>query len=339
MDEREPSKDELLTDDVRVPDSVRPNCVAKYIGQTEVKETCEILIQDALARDVALGHMLFVGPPGLGKTTLAQAIGNERGVTTKTIAGKALANIADLQEILLDLGPKEILFIDELHCLPPGIAEILYKPMEDYKLDIIIEQRVRSMSLKPFTLIGATTRDDLVPAPLRSRFHINLHFEFYEQEELCKIIQSSAEILEISIDENGAAEIARRSQGSPRTANLLLVWARAFANVRAGGTITLEVAHDALEKLRVDANGINERERKFMLTIINKHRGGPVGVNTLAAALSTNKGTIEERYEPFLMRLGLLDRTNLGRVATDYAYEYFKRELPSNAAEARRIRR
>ncbi len=198
MDELEPIADELLTDEARIPESVRPNCLARYIGQTEVKETCEILIQDALARSVALGHMLFVGPPGLGKTTLAQAIANELGSAANTIAGKALANKADLQEILLDLGPKEILFIDELHCLPPGIAEVLYKPMEDYNLDIIVEQRIRTMPLKPFTLVGATTREDLVPAPLRSRFHTNLHFDFYEQGELASIILNSAAILNIS---------------------------------------------------------------------------------------------------------------------------------------------
>jgi holliday junction DNA helicase RuvB len=339
IDQREPIAEDLIGEEPKIPESVRPNSLAKYIGQSQAKDTAEILIQDALSRCVALGHMMFVGPPGLGKTTLSHAIGHEVGTTTKTISGKALSKKTDLQEILLDLGPREILFIDELHCLPPGMAEVLYKPLEDYKLDIIVEQKIRTMPLKPFTLIGATTRDDLVPAPLRSRFHINIHFEFYEPEELALIIRNAAEILNIPIDEDGALEIARRSQGTPRTANLLLLWARAYANVRAAGTVTLAVARAALEKRRVDEQGLDEVSRNFMLTIIKKHRGGPVGVSTLAAALSTNKGTIEERYEPFLMRLGLLDRTNLGRVATDAAYEYFKNELTPDAKLRRRVRR
>jgi holliday junction DNA helicase RuvB len=319
-------------EDARIDASVRPKRFADYIGQSRVKENIEIAIQAARNREEALDHVLLYGPPGLGKTTLAQIIANELGVSIQTSSGPALEHKGELTAILTDLENREVLFVDEIHRLLPALEEILYPAMEDYCVDLIAGQgpgaRIHTMRLNHFTLIGATTRAGLITAPLRSRFGIVHRLEFYTPAELVEIVRRSAKILNIAVDDDGAFEIARRSRGTPRVANRLLRRARDFAQVRAQGHVTLQVAREALEMLGVDEHGLDEVDRNLVLTIIQKYSGGPVGLNTLAASLSEEEDAIEEIYEPYLMQLGLIDRTQRGRLATALAYTYFGIEDP-----------
>ncbi len=323
---------QAFDEDARIDASVRPKHFADYIGQSRVKENIEIAIKAARSRNEALDHVLLYGPPGLGKTTLAQIIANELGVSIQTTSGPALEHKGELTAILAELEQNEVLFVDEIHRLQPALEEILYPAMEDYCVDLIVGQgpgaRIHNMRLKHFTLIGATTRAGLVTAPLRSRFGIVHRLEFYTPEELVEIVRRSAKILGIAVHNDGAFEIARRSRGTPRVANRLLRRARDFAQVRAQGHVTLQVAREALEMLGVDEHGLDEVDRNLIMTIIQKYSGGPVGLNTLAASLSEEEDAIEEIYEPYLMQLGLIDRTQRGRLATGLAYSYFGIEDP-----------
>jgi len=322
-------------EDARIDASVRPKRLTDYIGQSRVKENIEIAVQAARSRGEALDHVLLYGPPGLGKTTLAQIIAGELGVVIKTSSGPLLERKGDLTAILTSLESREVLFLDEIHRLIPAIEEVLYPAMEDYRIDLVIGQgagaRIHPFLLDRFTLIGATTRAGLVTAPLRSRFGIVHRLDFYTPEELVSIVRRSAKILDIAVEDDGAFEIARRSRGTPRVANRLLRRARDFAQVRAQGQITLEVARDALHMLGVDEHGLDEVDRNLMLTILQKYGGGPVGLNTIAASLSEEEDAIEEIYEPYLMQLGLLDRTQRGRMATALAYKHFGLEPPRQA--------
>src|SRR5713101_39392 len=321
-----------LDEDARIDASVRPKKFADYIGQSRVKENIEIAIQAARNRGEALDHVLLYGPPGLGKTTLAQIIASELDVVIKTSSGPLLERKGDLTAILTSLEQREVFFLDEIHRLIPAVEEVLYPAMEDYRIDLVIGQgagaRIHPFMLNRFTLIGATTRAGLVTAPLRSRFGIAHRLEFYTPDELVEIVRRSAKILAIAVNDEGAYEIARRSRGTPRVANRLLRRSRDFAQVRAQGHITLEVAREALQMLGVDEHGLDEVDRNLMLTILQKYSGGPVGLNTIAASLSEEEDAIEEIYEPYLMQLGLLDRTQRGRVATALAYKYFGLDAP-----------
>ena len=318
---------QAFDEDARIEASVRPASFGDYIGQDRVKENLQIAVEAARARGEALDHVLLYGPPGLGKTTLAQILANEMGSAIKISSGPLLEKKGDLTAVLTSLDPRDFFFLDEIHRLQPALEEILYPAMEDFRVDLIIGQgpgaRVHPYQLHPFTLIGATTRAGLIMAPLRSRFGIVHRLEFYSPEDLLRIVQRSAKILGITMDEAGAAEIARRSRGTPRVANRLLRRVRDYAEVRAKGHITLGVARDALAMLGVDEHGLDEVDRNLLLTIIQKYSGGPVGLSTIAASLSEEEDAIEEIYEPYLMQLGLLDRTPRGRVATALAYKHF----------------
>jgi Holliday junction DNA helicase RuvB len=298
-----------------------------------VRANLQVSIAAARQRREALDHVLVYGPPGLGKTTLAYVIGNELGVAVRATSGPVLERPGDLAAMLTSLGEHEVLFIDEIHRMSPAIEEILYPAMEDYELDIMIGQgpgaRSVKVPLKKFTLIGATTRAGLLTSPLRSRFGIVHRLDFYTETDLHEIIGRSARILNVPIVSAATAELARRSRGTPRIANRLLRRVRDFAQVRAEGTITEAVAHDALKLLEVDEHGFDEVDRKLLRTIIDKFGGGPVGVNSLAAAISEEKDAIEDIYEPFLIQIGFLDRTPRGRVATAAAYKYFGLTAPS----------
>ena len=323
---------QAFDEDARIEASVRPKRLDEYIGQKRVKENIQIAIEAARSRGEALDHVLLYGPPGLGKTTLAQIIANELQVPIKTSAGPLLERKGDLTAILTSLETKEVFFLDEIHRLQPAVEEVLYPAMEDFRVDLIIGQgpgaRIHPFQLGHFTLIGATTRAGLITAPLRSRFGIVHRLDFYEPADLLIIITRSAKILNIEMDEAGAEEIARRCRGTPRIANRLLRRARDFAEVRAAGRITQAVAQEALAMLGVDEQGLDEVDRNLMLALLDKYGGGPVGVGTLAAALSEEEDAIEEIYEPYLMQIGMIDRTPRGRVATPRAYEYFGRDLP-----------
>ncbi|HWW18781.1 MAG TPA: Holliday junction branch migration DNA helicase RuvB [Candidatus Saccharimonadales bacterium] len=323
---------QAIDEDLRIEASVRPKRLDEYIGQKRVKENIQIAIEAARSRGEALDHVLLYGPPGLGKTTLAQIIANELAVPIKTSAGPLLERKGDLTAILTSLETKEVFFLDEIHRLQPAVEEVLYPAMEDFRVDLIIGQgpgaRIHPFPLGHFTLIGATTRAGLITAPLRSRFGIVHRLDFYEPDDLLIILHRSAKILAIEMDEGGAEEIARRCRGTPRVANRLLRRARDFAEVRAAGRITRAVAQESLAMLGIDENGLDEVDRNLMLALIDKYGGGPVGVGTLAAALSEEEDAIEEMYEPYLMQIGMIDRTPRGRVATPHAYEYFHREAP-----------
>jgi Holliday junction DNA helicase RuvB len=323
---------QAFDEDARIEASVRPSGFAEYIGQDRVKENLQIAVEAARARGEALDHVLLYGPPGLGKTTLAQILAKEMGSDIKITAGPLLEKKGDLTAVLTSLDRSDFLFVDEIHRLQPALEEILYPAMEDFRVDLIIGQgpgaRVHPYQLNRFTLVGATTRAGLIMAPLRSRFGIVHRLEFYSAGDLLRIVQRSAGILGIAIDEDGAMEIASRSRGTPRVANRLLRRARDYAEVRAKGHITLGVARDALAMLGIDDHGLDDVDRNLLLAIIQKYAGGPVGLNTLAASLSEEEDAIEEIYEPYLMQLGLLDRTPRGRVVTSLAYKHFKMEEP-----------
>jgi Holliday junction DNA helicase RuvB len=316
-----------VEDDSSFELKLRPQRLVEFIGQPKVKENLDVAIQAAKTRGEALDHVLLYGPPGLGKTTLANIIANELAVAFQQTSGPTLQIKGDLTAILTNLRDRQVLFIDEVHRLQPALEEILYSALEDYKLDIMIGQgpsaRTHTMDVKPFTFIGATTRAGLLSAPLRSRFGLLLRLEFYTNDDLRIILERSAEILGVKIDRPGAIEIAGRSRGTPRIANRLLRRVRDYAQVRAAGNIDLPTAQAALSMLEVDRHGFDEIDRKLLLTIIEKYQGGPVGVNTLAAALAEEPDAIEEIYEPFLMQIGFLNRTPRGRVATQLAYDHF----------------
>jgi holliday junction DNA helicase RuvB len=312
--------------------SLRPKALRQYIGQSKVKENMEISIRAALKRQEPLDHVLLYGPPGLGKTTLAAIVANELGVSIRTTSGPIIEKRGDLAAILTNLKPSDVLFIDEIHRLHPAIEEILYPAMEDFYIDIMIGEgpgaRSIRMQLPHFTLIGATTRAGLLTAPLRARFGIIHRLEFYSHDELAVIVQQSAAILGVDIDQAGAVEIASRSRGTPRVANRLLRRVRDFADVKADGRITREVAMDALAMMDVDVQGFDEIDRRLMMTIIEKYGGGPVGVNALAASIHEDVDAIEDIYEPYLMQIGFLDRTPRGRVATRRAFDHFRVSFP-----------
>jgi Holliday junction DNA helicase RuvB len=325
-------KDRLVSaapveDDSSFELKLRPQKLSEFIGQDKLKENLAIAIEAARSRGEAMDHVLLYGPPGLGKTTLANIIANELGVAFQQTSGPTLQIKGDLTAILTNLQARQVLFIDEVHRLQPALEEILYSALEDYKLDIIIGQgpsaRTHTMDVHPFTFVGATTRQGLLSAPLRSRFGITLRLEFYTHKDLRIIVERSAEILGVAVDDEGANEIASRSRGTPRIANRLLRRVRDYAQVRGGGKIDKRTAEAALQMLEVDRHGFDEVDRKLLLTIIEKYQGGPVGVNTLAAALAEEPDAIEEIYEPFLIQIGFLNRTPRGRVATLLAYEHF----------------
>jgi Holliday junction DNA helicase RuvB len=316
-----------VEDDSSFELKLRPQRLAEFIGQDKIKENLAVAIEAARSRGEAMDHVLLYGPPGLGKTTLANIIANELRVAFQQTSGPTLQIKGDLTAILTNLQSRQVLFIDEVHRLQAALEEILYSALEDYKLDIIIGQgpsaRTHTMEVKPFTFVGATTRAGLLSAPLRSRFGIMLRLEFYTHKDLEVIVKRSAEILGVAIDHEGALEIASRSRGTPRIANRLLRRVRDYAQVRGGGKIDKPTAQAALEMLEVDQYGFDEIDRKLLLTIIQKYQGGPVGVNTLAAALAEEADAIEEIYEPFLIQIGFLNRTPRGRVATVLAYDHF----------------
>src|SRR5262252_1559029 len=330
-----------VDDDAQYEAGLRPRSLDDYIGQDRVRENLQVSIAAARGRNEALDHVLLYGPPGLGKTTLAYVIGNELGAPVRATSGPVLEKPGDLAAILTNLAERDVLFIDEIHRMSPVIEEILYPALEDYELDIMIGQgpgaRSVKVPLEKFTLIGATTRAGLLTSPLRARFGIVHRLEFYAEQDLEEIVRRSARILSVPIEDGAAAEVARRSRGTPRIANRLLRRIRDYAQVRAAGTITVDVAHAALKMLEVDEHGFDETDRKLLRTIIDKFAGGPVGVGSIAAAISEEKDAIEDIYEPFLIQAGFLDRTPRGRVATSRAYTYFGLEAPEERRRDSRL--
>ncbi len=323
---------ELTEEDLRYELNLRPRSLEEYIGQEEIKSNLRVFIEAAKKRGEALEHVLFYGPPGLGKTTLAYIIAAELRVNVKATSGPVIERPGDLAAILSNLKEHDILFIDEIHRLAHVVEEILYPAMEDFQIDILIGQGPSARSIKlnlpPFTLVGATTRAGLLTSPLRDRFGISFRLEFYSPEELKKILLRSAQLLNMPIDSSGAEEIARRSRGTPRIANRLLRRVRDFAQVRAQGKVEREVADQALRLLEVDESGLDKMDRKILVTILEKFNGGPVGLDTLAVAVNEEKDTIEDVYEPYLIQRGFLDRTPRGRKVTPLALEHLGKKIP-----------
>ena len=306
--------------------ALRPLCFADFAGQSKVTSNLKIFVEAAKQRGESLDHVLLFGPPGLGKTTLSNIIANELGVGFKVTSGPVLDKPGDLAGLLTSLEPNDVLFIDEIHRLSPVVEEYLYSAMEDYRIDIMIDKgpsaRTIQIDLNHFTLIGATTRSGLLTSPLRARFGINCHLEYYDADILAGIVKRSARLLKVEINEQAAGEIARRSRGTPRIANALLRRVRDFAQVKGNGTIDLEIAQYALEALNIDTFGLDQIDNKLLLTIIDKFRGGPVGLNTIATAMGEDAGTIEDVYEPYLIKEGFIKRTPRGREATLLAYQH-----------------
>lgn len=318
---------QMQDEDIKIEKTLRPMTLDEYIGQEKAKANLKVYIEAAKQRGESLDHVLFYGPPGLGKTTLAGIIANEMGVHMKVTSGPAIGKPGEMAAILSNLAEGDILFVDEIHRLNRQVEEVLYPAMEDYVIDIMVGKGATARSIRldlpHFTLVGATTRAGLLSAPLRDRFGVVHHLEFYNVEELKTIIVHSAKKLEVKIDEEGAIELARRSRGTPRLANRLLKRVRDFAQVQYNGEITKEVASFALDLLEVDKMGLDQNDRNILLTIIEKFQGGPVGLDTLAAAIGEDTGTIEDVYEPYLVKNGFINRTPKGRVATEFAYHHF----------------
>ncbi len=322
----------------RIDRAIRPTCLADYVGQPAVCDQMDVFIGAARARNEALDHVLVFGPPGLGKTTLAHIIANEMQVSLKQTTGPVLEKAGDLAALLTNLEPNDVLFIDEIHRLSPAVEEILYSAMEDYQLDIMIGEGPAARSIKidlpPFTLVGATTRAGLLTSPLRDRFGIVQRLEFYNVTDLTQIVQRSAAILTMTIDDTGAVEIAKRARGTPRIANRLLRRVRDYAQVKGDGVISQTIAADALDLLDVDQHGFDMLDRKLLLALIEKFDGGPTGIDSLAAAIGEERDTIEDVLEPYLIQQGFMMRTSRGRVATRQAYLHFGLSAPSSASQS-----
>ncbi|MEE2778547.1 MAG: Holliday junction branch migration DNA helicase RuvB [Acidobacteriota bacterium] len=337
MPDREILSSVASTDDVQLEATLRPQRLDEYVGQERIVDNLKVFIQAARERREALDHVFLFGPPGLGKTTLASIIANEMEVTFKSTSGPVLERAGDLVNILMNLEPKQVLFIDEIHRLSPAVEEILYPAIEDYQVDVMLGHGPAAESVKvdmpPFTLVGATTRAGLITAPLRARFGIVHRLDFYAPQHLASILRRSARILGVELDDEGSREIAGRSRGTPRIANRLLRRVRDFAQVQGDGNVDAAVARRALEFLEVDELGFDEVDRKILTTLIEHYKGGPAGVQAIAAAIGEDRGTLEDIYEPYLIQEGFLQRTQRGRVATDRAYRHLGLDDKRNPSE------